>query len=196
MNVAQLQKAIRQLGKTANQRLRELEKIGLTKASQGYKEIQRQSYDGMRYLGKTSKGEVKFDLSLGTAKKSKKTVNELREELTAINNFLNARTSTVSGIKNISGEAYKKYKEMGYKGSQKSYEDFAEGWSRGLMQNLKECYGSTEANQIRLTYQDLDDYTLEKILRKAGFDESSTPDNKPDLNVIYRTYREYRKQGV
>lgn len=203
-SIRELQSNIRTLGKTANQRLRQLEgktrtnKTDLSQASHGYQYLKQLEFDGKPFIGKTGKGEIKFITAVGRGNNSPFTVNQLREELTTIKNFLESKTSTVTGVKNVSLKAYEKAKKQGFIGSETEYKDFAIEWKDTLMQNFKDMYGSTELNDLRLENQELNFTTFKKLVRKAGFTKtrSTKKYKKPSLKKIKKTFKQFKNKGV
>ena len=88
MSKEELAKKVEKNYRKANDRLKALEKAGLTKASNAYRYIEREKYDEADYL--TKQGRFK--------KPTKKmTRNDLLSEYVNLNRFLNeSKTSTVS----------------------------------------------------------------------------------------------------
>lgn len=88
----ELQESIRQMSKTANQRLRQLEKQGFTELN-AYRKVLSNSQK-MSIFDYTKKGEIKF-----SGKTKNKSYNQLEQEFSELQKFLTAKTSTISGIK-------------------------------------------------------------------------------------------------
>lgn len=88
----ELQESIRQMSKTANQRLRQLEKQGFTELN-SYRKVLSNSQK-MSIFDYTKKGEIKF-----SGKTKNKSYNQLEQEFSELQKFLTAKTSTISGIK-------------------------------------------------------------------------------------------------
>ena len=89
---------IKERGARANQRLRELEKQGLTNSSNAYRWLERNAakYDVVRH---TKRGDIRFSLKTEGLDKQK-----LASHLARIETFLEAKTSGKAGI----NKAYKK----------------------------------------------------------------------------------------
>ena len=89
---------IKERGARANQRLRELEKQGLTNSSNAYRWLERTAakYDVVRH---TKRGDIRFSLKTEGLDKQK-----LASHLARIETFLEAKTSGKAGI----NKAYKK----------------------------------------------------------------------------------------
>lgn len=89
---------IKERGARANQRLRELEKQGLTNSSNAYRWLERNAakYDVVRH---TKRGDIRFSLKTKGLDKQK-----LASHLARIETFLEAKTSGKAGI----NKAYKK----------------------------------------------------------------------------------------
>ena len=98
--------------KKANQRLREIEKRGLTKDSSAYKNAlglkQYSDINNMGYFGTTKKGQFKFATDLKRIQKDPEAYKAYKE---LVRSFLRSHTSTVSGIKKIQASK-KKYKAL------------------------------------------------------------------------------------
>ena len=73
--VAQLQSMV----KRANQRLRQLEKSGISKSSVAYQKIQGQAYGNDLFFSTTNKGQFKFNTNIN--KLSVKDFNKLKSKV-------------------------------------------------------------------------------------------------------------------
>ena len=83
------------MAKRANQRLRELEKHGLTEASHAYRYVERLEFDADSATARDKKGRVKWNTNTRG-----KTYQQLQHEKAELERFLNeAKTSTVKGTK-------------------------------------------------------------------------------------------------
>lgn len=157
-NREQLAFAVRNLAKTANQRLREIEKQNLTKASNAYRYVERQAFDEQQFIAYTSKGQIKFDTNT-----RKKTFWELKEEVAELRTFLyESKTSTVKGTRERYRKSYEAYKENN--GTELSFEEFGEMWLQNNMKKAIKMYGSDVAVDIysgeyskALTMQEIND---------------------------------------
>lgn len=89
--------------KRANQRLRELEKQGLTNAS-AYRYIQNKFKDGSQLFALDSKGRVKFRTDVSHIPQQ-----QLANFQNVIQHFLDKKTSTVRGIKKTQQNAYETF---------------------------------------------------------------------------------------
>ena len=138
MSKEELAKKIEKSYKKANDRLKSIEKAGLTKASNAYRYIERESYDNAEYL--TKKGRFK--------KPNKKmSRNELLSEYVNLNRFLNeSKTSTVKGTKDRYKKAYntyaKKIKQAG--GKPMSFEEYGDFWRSTKINKLLEQFGGSD----------------------------------------------------
>ena len=98
-----LRKLVSNYAKTANKRLRNLEKAKVENASAAYRQIRTYSRDKRTFMGTTKKGEFKFRTDV-----KKMDRETLQREAMELDTFLfRARTSTVRGVK----DQYKKIKE-------------------------------------------------------------------------------------
>lgn len=121
---------LRKLAKRANQRLRQLEKDKLSDASKAYHRIELWAYNqnkefittqkGSKVRGKaTQEGLPKFK----TTTKGR-TTRQLQAEIKQLNIFLNARSSTKSGIDSMYKQAFESFKKnTGYTGTYKEYSE-------------------------------------------------------------------------
>lgn len=138
MSKKELEKKIEKNYKKANARLKALEKAGLTKASNAYRYIQRESYDNAEYL--TNKGRFKKPTKNMTR-------NELLSEYVNLNRFLNeSKTSTVKGTKDRYKKAYNTYakniKRVG--GTPMSFEEYGDFWRSTKINKLLEHFGASD----------------------------------------------------
>lgn len=94
---------IKERGARANQRLRELEKQGLTNSSNAYRWLERNAakYDVVRH---TKRGDIRFSLKTEGLDKQK-----LASHLVRIETFLEAKTSGKAGINKAYKKAYQSY---------------------------------------------------------------------------------------
>lgn len=138
MSKEELSKKVEKNYKKANDRLKALEKAGLTKASNAYRYIQREKYDDAEYL--TKKGRFK--------KPTKKmTRNDLLSEYVNLNRFLNeSKTSTVKGTKSRYKEAYKTYvkKAKSVGNTPMSFEEYGDFWRSEKINKLMEHFGASD----------------------------------------------------
>ena len=98
-----LQTMIKERGARANQRLRELEKQGLTNSSNAYRWLERNAakYDVVRH---TKRGDIRFSLKTEGLDKQK-----LASHLARIETFLEAKTSGKAGINKAYKKAYQSF---------------------------------------------------------------------------------------
>ena len=191
MTEGQLKAYIHTVGKAANQRLRELEKQGLQKTSAAYRYIEKLGFDKDYATSKTGAGQIKFNLRVRG-----RSFSELRHMVATIENFMEARSSTVGGIKAIYQDAYDTYaknhegKEWG---DRESFANFAEAMSMTLFRHFENIYGSTVAIEYanKAEAGGLSGDEVEKALREAGFNESTTRDNAPELLTIFGKLDEF-----
>lgn len=94
---------IKERGARANQRLRELEKQGLTNTSNAYRWLERNAakYEVIRH---TKRGDIRFSLKSEGLDKQK-----LASRLARIETFLEAKTSGKAGINKAYKKAYQSY---------------------------------------------------------------------------------------
>ena len=179
MTESQIHAYIKQVGKAANQRLRELEKQGLQNSSAAYRYIKKLDHDGDSAMGKTGAGQIKFNLRVRG-----KSLNELRHVAAKIDAFMEAKSSTTGGVKAIYAESYKTF-EKNY-GDKLSFSEFSEAMGYTLLRHFEAIYGSQIAIKIiTKAYKDgLTDADIAEALIQAGFTEGTKQSDKPSLSTI------------
>ena len=159
----QLINYIKSVGKSQNQRLRELEKRNLAKSSVAYKYLMKEKKRDNVNLTLTQKGQIKFDL-----KTKGLTKNELLERAKFIRDFSETKTSTVSGIKasqEFSFEKFKKqYKEITGEEFKGDFSDYSDLYTDTIVQEYSKMYGSEEVEYLVRTYGD---FIARKVMKKA-----------------------------
>lgn len=126
--------------KRANQRLRELEKQGLTN-SPAYKAAERLAVIGDIAMSTTGKGEIKFNTNI-----RKLTYNQRRHLEAEVGRFLSAESSTSKGARAIVERARKAYNEKAKKefGRDIGADEWLNIWEAGIVKQYKLLYGSDE----------------------------------------------------
>ena len=199
----ELKAGIQSLAKTANQRLRQLEKSNKATSSPAYKYIERLAFDASKtkgtgadkysFIGETKWGEIKFNTAT-----TKMNQSQLRQEFSFLQRFLNAKTSTVMGVKKNIEKSYEKFKEQYEKqtGSQLN-NDISYLWSDALFKHFSEIYGSDEAENLmqQIDSANLSLSEVHEILRKSGFSLNTGYDEVP-LSTIYENFDSWVKSGV
>lgn len=138
-NYEQLKFAVGVLSKTANQRLRQIEQAGLTRASNAYRYIEGRAYDEEPYMDRTKNGQMKFRTNYRDT-----TLNSLREQMSELQEFLfKSKTSTVSGVKNKYLKGYETAKKNNPDLFGKmSFDEFGDLWNTFNMKQIVKMYGS------------------------------------------------------
>lgn len=139
----ELQVAIKSMSKTANQRLRQLEKQGFTELN-AYRKVLSNSQK-MSIFDYTKKGEIKF-----SGKTKNKTYNQLEQEFSELQKFLTAKTSTVKGIKEKYEKATKKVNEKF--GVNLTTQQIGELFESEIIQNSSNRFGSDKVLSIISRY--------------------------------------------
>ena len=169
MSRTELQTAVQVLSKTANTRLRSIEKANLTKASNAYRYVETKAYDKARFISTTKNNEIKFKTTTRG-----RTTNELREEVAELRDFLfKAKTSTVSGINERYQKAYDTWKENN-PDMNMSKDEFGEMWSQSNMKKLVNMYGSDVAIDI-MSGKDYENISMDEINQLIGNVKEDTP---------------------
>lgn len=157
---AVMRSVLRTYAKTANQRLRELEKTGFHEGSAAYRQIRDFWHDNRSFMDTTKSGEIKFRTNTRGMTKE-----QLRQELLELDTFLfRAKTSTVKGTQ----EHYKKIKES--IGTQKedrpksqelmdffnnmSMKEFTQFWGNVNIKQMIKAYGSEVVMEMITEAQD------------------------------------------
>lgn len=178
MSKEELAKKIEKNYKKANDRLKALEKAGLTKASNAYRYIERESYDNAEYL--TKKGRFKKP----TKKMSR---NDLLSEYVNLNRFLNeTKTSTVKGTKSRYKEAYKTYakKVKSAGNTPMSFEEYGDFWRSAKINKIAES----------INLSDLINYMSEREIKLAELENIADllPDDDVTLFELENAIDEYK----
>ena len=199
----ELKAGIQSLAKTANQRLRQLEKSNKATSSPAYKYIERLAFDATKtkgtgkdkysFIGETKWGEIKFNTA--TTKMSQ---SQLREEFSFLQRFLNTKTSTVSGVKKNIEKSLEKFKEQYEQATgSKIGNDAIDLWSDSLFKHFSEIYGSDEAENLmqQIDSPNLSISEVHEILRKSGFSLNTGYDEIP-LSTIYENFDSWIESGL
>lgn len=138
-NYEQLKFAVSVLSKTANQRLRQIEQAGMTRASNAYRYIEGRAYDEEPYMDTTKNGQMKFRTNYRDT-----TLNSLREQMSELQEFLfKSKTSTVTGVKNKYLKGYETAKKNNPDLFGKmSFDEFGDLWNTFNMKQIVKMYGS------------------------------------------------------
>ena len=191
----EIRQAIRSYAKTANQRLRELEKRGLAKSSNAWRQAKEFAEADRSFMDVTGTGEIKFRTNL-----RKMTRTELQQELNELYTFIfRAKTSTVKGTR----EHYRKIKS--YWSSDRAREDkrkevreffagmsmeeFSEFWDYKSMALMIKRYGSDTVIQLIETSRDNPDLDMDRL------DEVFTDilnEDRLSEKTLQRRVRDYR----
>ena len=137
---------VSKMAKTANQRLREIEKRGLQSPSHAYRYVERLYADQDSATDVDSRGRFKWSTNT-----RKKTYQELQHEKAELERFLyHAHTSTVSGTRAQYSKGYQTYKNKmaGLGRVPLSEQDYADMWRQKNMQSRKKDYGSDQIMDI------------------------------------------------
>lgn len=183
----ELRKAISIMSTTANKSLRRLEETGFSTSSKAYQYFEQLAFDSDVAVGKTGKGQMKFKTgSRGM------THNQMVHTAVVIKDFLESKTSKVSGTKQAYLKGYKTFqKKHKFKGTQQEY---AEAFSVGLLEQFSLIYGSEQVARF-VTYANskgLSSSDIEKILKDGGL-RGMSKDNKASLSFWEDKIDNFRK---
>lgn len=144
LNRKELIEFIRSEGKRANTRLVALEQQQLQ--SIAYQYVTNKMPNRESLTQKSKSGHIKFQ----TTKIAKEDINQLRQRAYAISNFLNAKTSTITGTKQMYSKAYntlsKRLAEKGLK--QVAMSDFKKIFEHKNWDSFKGRFNSGEAFKL------------------------------------------------
>lgn len=162
--------------KRANQRLRQLEKSGKENTS-AYSYIKQLQSSGRSYITTDKHGNVKFRTDT-----SKLNAQQLSNELKQVERFLEAKTSTVTGINKIHNKAYKTFvNKYNLDKSNFSFNDYLTLYKTGIVKAYNEKYDSNATARI-IQILTNDGYNVDDI-------EQYLTDNlgKPLLDIVDAT---------
>lgn len=134
------------MAKRANQRLRELEKHGLTEASHAYRYVERLTFDADSATAHDKKGRIKWNTNTRG-----KSYQQLQHEKAELERFLNqAKTSTVKGTLVQFEKGYQTYAEKAATAGRQAVDRSTYGdiWRMRNIKRAKEIYGSSETIRI------------------------------------------------
>lgn len=149
-----LRKLVSNYAKTANKRLRNLEKANVQEASAAYRQIRTYSRDNRSFMGTTKHNEFKFRTDVKKMDKA-----TLRREAMELDTFLfRSQTSTVKGVKELYKSIKEKVGSQNAEGTKEqwvmdyfnkmSMEEFNQFWENQSMHVMFEMYGSDEVIKL------------------------------------------------
>lgn len=177
MTEGQLKEYIHTVGKAANQRLREMEKQGLQNSSAAYRFVKKQAGGEDYAFSKTGAGQIKFNLRVRG-----RSFDELRHMVATIDDFMEAKSSTIGGIRDIYRQAADTFEEH-FDGdfTKEDYVKFTETMSYTLFRNFEKIYGSQlaieysrKAESMGLSWGE-----IEEAIRSTGFSEATKEGEEP-----------------
>ena len=158
MTKSEMQNLIADKTRRANRRLRDLERSGITTSSNAYRYIERLAYDDddKNIISFTSTGKIKFRTD--TKNMSEK---ELKTQLSYLDNFLKAKTSTVGGVNRKYKKAYKTFSENEDNKVKLSYNEYIDAYDNEELIEYQKIYGSIAMQEL------VSEYGVEKASRIA-----------------------------
>ena len=167
---SELRAQIASMAKTANQRLRELEKRNLTKSSNAYRYVERLSYDKDSATAVDSKGRFKFSTN-----QRGKTYAQMQHEKAELERFLySAKTSTVAGTVALYQKGYETYAKKAAERNDEllksgapavpvlSRDDYGDMWRMRNIKKMATMYGSKETIKM-ISEQKAEGHSLGEI---------------------------------
>lgn len=172
MSVDELQDVRRALAKQTNQRLLRLERAesvtGGNYAFGAYDVLE----EYLKNTGQLPKGDK--PMRIKERKDALDETSELRREIAALQNFLNSKSSTVKGMRQIEKIRLEKFESKGYKfADTKEFYDFL---NSSQMEDLKKH--NFDSEQIRERY--------DEAREKVGHDKA--------MEALAKVYEEFNKQ--
>lgn len=198
MTVPQLKEYIHTVGKAANQRLRELEKQELNTSSAAYRYVEKIHRDKDYATASTQTGQIKFNLRVRGRSQA-----ELRHMVSIIDSFMEARSSTTRGTRDIYKDAAETFKTEKVDqdgnikpawGTKEDYKYFTETLSYSkLFRAFTNMYGSDIA--IKISRQadagGLSNEDLKKALEEVGFTDTTAASDAPSFREIQNKIDEF-----
>ena len=193
-----LQEEVEKKAKRANQRLRQLEKSGVTESSRAYQVTVRKANDKQPGYVTTAKGNIAFDRRLRD-----KTIAQLEAELADLDRFLEVHTSTVKGYKAQLRQSYEGFLEStgmseAAKGTKSGVDSLSfEEYQQLFTMKATEHYGYSMVLAIqRETGKDLK--TIEKNLQSSIAKEVRDGEALGQKNLIERVEHpeRFKKDGT
>lgn len=140
-----LLREVKVLTKRANQRLRQLEKSGVSQQSKAYRYVKRLVFDKQinNIVDVTNKGEPKFKTSFSNLSN-----RQLKQQLREVETFLQAKTSTVRSVKKAYEKAYKTYSRL--YNDNLTFEEYSNLFDESSLAWYSKTYGSKELNKLVL----------------------------------------------
>lgn len=140
-----LLREVKVLTKRANQRLRQLEKSGVSQQSKAYRYVERLVFDKQinNIVDVTNKGEPKFKTSFSNLSN-----RQLQQQLREVETFLQAKTSTVRSVKKAYEKAYKTYSRL--YNDNLTFEEYSNLFDESSLAWYSKTYGSKELNKLVL----------------------------------------------
>ena len=146
MSKDELKTYYKKIATIANKRARSLEEKDLYRASNAYNWLERHVYDNKntKIYVKDKQGRPKFNTNI-----SKMSFQELKSASAEASKFIEAKTSTVSGIKEMYSKGYNTYKQKHMNNSDYlTFEEYSEFWKSGLVQNYSKIFGSDQVVRL------------------------------------------------
>ena len=140
MTEKQLDNMLKNYTKTANQRLYNIRRQGLDKASNAYRYVETLAYDD-KGVYETYSGNLKFNLELKNM-----TLKEKKEQLKVVDKFLQSKTSTVGGTNRKYKKAFESFNEERRKQEKKTFtfDEYVDLWDDYYLQKYYKTFGSLE----------------------------------------------------
>ena len=138
-----LLREVKALTKRANQRLRQLEKSGVSQQSRAYRYVKRLVFDKQinNIVDVNKKGEPKFKTSFSNLSN-----RQLKQLLREVETFLQSKTSTVKNVKKAYEKAYKTYSSL--YNDNLTFKEYSNLFDESSLEWYSKIYGSMELNKL------------------------------------------------
>ena len=141
-----MQNLIADKTKRANRRLRDLERAGFSDSSNAYRYIKTVAYDDIGITSYTSTRKIKFRTDTKNMSEE-----ELKVQLSYLDNFLSAKTSTVGGVNQKYKKAYETFSEN-ENDIKLSFDEFIDEYEYEALVEYQKIYGSIAMQELVSEY--------------------------------------------
>lgn len=158
------------LAKRANQRLREIEKQGITGASNAYQYLRMKAFDEVSWLTVQTKGKNVGKMKFNTNFR-RMSDKEIQSELKKIREFLGAKTSTTKGVRSRISKQTEAFNEK--TGQDYTEEEFTE---KVMTTDVKEMFKVFDPSDVQMLFAEnkqfavVADDILDALAQKAKRD--------------------------
>lgn len=184
MTKSAMQNLIEDKTRRANRRLRDLERAGLSDSSNAYRYIKTVAYDDRGITSYTSTGKIKFRTDTKNMSEE-----ELKVQLSYLDNFLTAKTSTVGGVNRKYKDAYNTFKQESTISNDISYTEFIDMYNYQALVEYQKIYGSIAMQEL------VSEYGVEKAneIAKKVLKMAEQKNDVVSLEEIEKIKKQFKK---